>query len=1371
MARSLVGCGLLGVFVASLAPELLGAGEVAIYTGATGWIDKAPADAQAQICADRLTGLGVDVTIFSSTADDIVLAEWVSDNTGDGQLDVLVLYGYLPSSIYGAGNSQPDGSIAEAFIESTDGDAILNHADYMFYVSSTINAEAGLQNMMDIPGITMWGDNTPVNVTAEGRAIAPSLTDFLSDRPFHVAELAGDWFVEAALAQDAAGTLADPVVVRDGDRGRLIPCFQTNAQNDPKGAVAAEIIAWLFGIEFEPAKLGLSAKSGGLTGESFRLGVELQDAGGGRVAAKVPVAVSLGTNSPTGRFDTRFDGAFDGTVTSVTIPAGESSVRVFYKETSARTSTLTASAAGLAGAALDVTTRDRKPAGEVAIYTGQVGWIDKAPADAQAQICADRLTGLGVDVTIFSSTADDIVLAEWVSDNTGDGQLDVLVLYGYLPSSIYGAGNSQPDGSIAEAFIESTDGDAILNHADYMFYVSSTINAEAGLQNMMDIPGITMWGDNTPVRVTDEGRWIAPSLADFLTDRPFHVAELAGDWFVEASLAEDGSGLLADPVIVRDGDRGRLIPCFQTAEQNDPKGAVAAEIIGWLFGAERGGPAQIGLLGRTAVFVGQPLQLTVQIQDLTGSPSSTQIPLLVNLATNSITGAFDLSADGAFDRSVRSVTIPAGESSAVVYYKDSAAGTRTLSALAAGLTTGTLGVKVVARSYATPGEVVIYTGAVNWIDKAAADAQAQICVDRLASAGIPAVWYANPADDVFVEEWMAAATGDTRLDVLVLYGYTPSSIYPAGNASPDGSTLESFLESTDGDAVINHADYMFYVSSTNNDVFGLQNVMDIPAVTMWGDDTPMAVTAEGRSIAPSLNDYLTDRPLHLDELDGNWLVEAVLAQDATGTRADPVIVRDGDRGRLIPCFQTNAQNDPKGAVAAEIIAWLMRTQIEPTKLALSGAAAAVAGTPVKFRVSLADDSGTATPASQPLTVNLTTSSATGAFDTVWDGPYGGSSISIPIPAGERWASFYYKDARAGTVTLSASASGAIALEAADVTLEVLDDVPVAVGEVAIYTGATWWIDKAAADEQAQITIERLNAAGISNVWFSSEADLDAVADWVSSATNNGSLDVLVIYGHFPRTIYPSGNLMPDGSIAEAFIESTDGDMILNHADYMFYVGSDEAGGRVENAVGGLQNMMDIPGITMWDDDTPMTVTHEGSVIAPSLADFLSDRPFHVDELAGEWFVEAALAENATGTRADPIVVRDGNRGRLAPVFQAYAQDDPKGAVAAEIIIWLMNKVSGGGEAIFRRGDANDDGGLNITDGIFILNYLFLGGPAPPCEETADSNDDGGVNITDGIFVLNYLFLGGPAPPAPGPDVCGPDPAGSPDLGCASYTSC
>ena len=95
---------------------------------------------------------------------------------------------------------------------------------------------------------------------------------------------------------------------------------------------------------------------------------------------------------------------------------------------------------------------------------------------------------------------------------------------------------------------------------------------------------------------------------------------------------------------------------------------------------------------------------------------------------------------------------------------------------------------------------------------------------------------------------------------------------------------------------------------------------------------------------------------------------------------------------------------------------------------------------------------------------------------------------------------------------------------------------------------------------------------------------------------------------------------------------------------------------------------------------------------------------------------------------------------------------------------------------FHRGDPNGTGSIDITDGIFIFNFLFLGEAAPTCRESADWNNDGGVDITDGIAVLNYLFVGSAAPAAPGPPSapCGldPDPQGSDnDLGCSEYTSC
>ncbi len=82
-------------------------------------------------------------------------------------------------------------------------------------------------------------------------------------------------------------------------------------------------------------------------------------------------------------------------------------------------------------------------------------------------------------------------------------------------------------------------------------------------------------------------------------------------------------------------------------------------------------------------------------------------------------------------------------------------------------------------------------------------------------------------------------------------------------------------------------------------------------------------------------------------------------------------------------------------------------------------------------------------------------------------------------------------------------------------------------------------------------------------------------------------------------------------------------------------------------------------------------------------------------------------------------------------------------------------------AQFRRGDANDDGSVQISDAVFLLSYLFIpGSDDPPCFSAADPNDDGSVQISDAVYLLSYLFVpSSPPPPAPFPD-CGVE--GTPD---------
>ena len=88
---------------------------------------------------------------------------------------------------------------------------------------------------------------------------------------------------------------------------------------------------------------------------------------------------------------------------------------------------------------------------------------------------------------------------------------------------------------------------------------------------------------------------------------------------------------------------------------------------------------------------------------------------------------------------------------------------------------------------------------------------------------------------------------------------------------------------------------------------------------------------------------------------------------------------------------------------------------------------------------------------------------------------------------------------------------------------------------------------------------------------------------------------------------------------------------------------------------------------------------------------------------------------------------------------------------------------------FIRSDANDDGFTDLSDGVWILNYLFQGGPLNPCLSAIDANDDGSIDTADAIYVIFYFFAGGDPPPAPFPS-CGFEANQTIDS-CEQYNSC
>ncbi|MBI4586975.1 MAG: hypothetical protein HY717_23430 [Planctomycetes bacterium] len=73
------------------------------------------------------------------------------------------------------------------------------------------------------------------------------------------------------------------------------------------------------------------------------------------------------------------------------------------------------------------------------------------------------------------------------------------------------------------------------------------------------------------------------------------------------------------------------------------------------------------------------------------------------------------------------------------------------------------------------------------------------------------------------------------------------------------------------------------------------------------------------------------------------------------------------------------------------------------------------------------------------------------------------------------------------------------------------------------------------------------------------------------------------------------------------------------------------------------------------------------------------------------------------------------------------------------------------DASFIRGDANDDGAVDVSDVVSTLRYLFLGMEAPYCPDAADSNDNGEIEISDPVLVLLSIFQGSGPIRAPYPE--------------------
>ena len=171
----------------------------------------------------------------------------------------------------------------------------------------------------------------------------------------------------------------------------------------------------------------------------------------------------------------------------------------------------------------------------------------------------------------------------------------------------------------------------------------------------------------------------------------------------------------------------------------------------------------------------------------------------------------------------------------------------------------------------------------------------------------------------------------------------------------------------------------------------------------------------------------------------------------------------------------------------------------------------------------------------------------------------------------------------------------------------------------------------------------------------------------------------------------------------------------------------------------------------------------GTAASPNQAPYQASNP---DPANGATNVAISPAPTMTWTGGDPnpgdAVYYDVYFGTELPLIlvspnQTTAAFTPGALVSDQTYLWridskdLLGATTQGVTWLFTTsgtyvcGDADGSGSVTISDAVFLINYIFSGGPAPDPLLSGDADCSSNVNISDAVYLINYIFGGGTAP--------------------------
>lgn len=136
---------------------------------------------------------------------------------------------------------------------------------------------------------------------------------------------------------------------------------------------------------------------------------------------------------------------------------------------------------------------------------------------------------------------------------------------------------------------------------------------------------------------------------------------------------------------------------------------------------------------------------------------------------------------------------------------------------------------------------------------------------------------------------------------------------------------------------------------------------------------------------------------------------------------------------------------------------------------------------------------------------------------------------------------------------------------------------------------------------------------------------------------------------------------------------------------------------------------------------------------PPNADACNDADTRVTHDGGASAIDYPVAlAAAEGTQASNIYVAGKTDGKLSTMWFTVTSS--------------ITQCTNSGN--YYAGDADGNGLITVSDPVYLIAYVFSGGPAPSPLKSGDADGSGMVSVSDAVYLINYIFSGGSAP------VCG-----------------